>query len=377
MILEILWVALFVAATIQFVYLFVIFGRLAFFQPIAAALDAEDMKEGVSVVVASHNELKNLKKLLPALASQQYPKFEILVINDRSTDGTPSFLREMLDTYPQLRTVTIKYIPPHVTGKKYALTLGIKVAKYDIILLTDADCLPATPQWVALMTQPLRKHPHTQLVLGYGAYQHRPGLLNTLIQFETLVTALQYFSFALYKAPFMGVGRNMVYRKSFFLEKKAFKGVWHINGGDDDLFVNKHSTGKNTAVVIHPQSITVSKPKTDWKSFVTQKTRHYHVGKYYNPSSKLKLGMYAASQLVFWIVVVLLLFLPPQREPIAIITGLLVSRALAQTYILKAAKNKLEGDAKVNWMMFFDLPYLGYFWVVGMKGYLSKKIKWR
>src|SRR5690606_843354 len=133
----------------------------------------------------------------------------------------------------------------------------------------------------------------------------------------------------------------------------------------------------NTAVVIHPQSITVSKPKTDWKSFVTQKTRHYHVGKYYNPSSKLKLGMYAASQLVFWIVVVLLLFLSPQREPIAIITGLLVSRALAQTYILKAAKNKLEGDAKVNWMMFFDLPYLGYFWVVGMKGYLSKKIKWR
>src|SRR5690606_8268381 len=136
----------------------------------------------------------------------------------------------MMNLYPNLRTVTIKYTPDHVTGKKYALTLGIKVAKYDIILLTDADCIPASPHWVQRMSGPLRRDKYKMLVLGYSAYNRQPGLLNRLIQYETLLTAIQYVSFALWGAPFMGVGRNLAYRKTFFMENKAFSGHWHING---------------------------------------------------------------------------------------------------------------------------------------------------
>ncbi len=378
MILEILWTAFFLAAAIQFVYLLFIFGRLSFFQPPVASVDPEDtMEEGVSIVVAARNELKNLKKLLPILASQQYSKFEILIVNDRSTDGTPSFLRKMMNLYPSLRTVTIKYTPEHVTGKKYALTLGIKVAKYDIILLTDGDCTPGSVHWVERMSRPLRLDRDKRIVLGYGAYGKQGGLLNRFIRFETLSTAVQYISFALWKAPFMGVGRNLAYRKSFFLGKKAFSGHWHITGGDDDLFVNRHANGKNTAVVIHPDSITISKPKNNWKDFFTQKTRHFHAGRYYNFRSKLKLGLYAFSHLVFWISGILLLFTSSRWEPIAIILGLVVSRALFQVFVLNGAKNKLEGQGNVYWMMFFDLLHLGYFWIIGAKGYLSKKIKWK
>ena len=375
---EILWTAFFIAAAIQFAYLIFIFGRLAFFQASSASVDPEDAKEeGVSIVVAARNEIHNLKKLLPLLASQQYPRFEILIVNDRSTDGTPSFLRKMMNLYPNLRTVTIKYTPDHVTGKKYALTLGIKVAKYDIILLTDADCIPASPHWIQWMSRPLRSNRDKMLVLGYSAYDRKRGLLNRLIQYETLLTAIQYISFALWKAPFMGVGRNLAYRKGFFMNNKAFRGHWHINGGDDDLFVNLYASGKNTAVVIHPDSVTVSKPKENWKEFFTQKLRHFHAGKYYKFGSKLKLGLYAFSHLLFWISGIFLLFTSSGWEPIAIILGLVVSRALFQVFVLDGAKNNLEGRGSVYWMMFFDLLHLGYFWTIGTKGHLSKRIKWK
>jgi glycosyltransferase involved in cell wall biosynthesis len=378
MILEILWTAFLIAATIQFVYLLFIFGRLSFFPPLVASVDSEEVvAEGVSIVVAARNELKNLKKLLPLLAAQQYPKFEILIVNDRSTDGTPSYLRKMMNLYPNLRTVTIKYTPDHVTGKKYALTLGIKVAKYDIILLTDADCIPASPHWVQRMTLPLRLDRDKQIVLGYGSYTKQRGLLNRLIQFETLLTAVQYQSFALWNAPFMGVGRNLAYRKNFFLEKKGFRGHWHINGGDDDLLVNRYANSQNAAVVIHPDSITVSMPKNNWKELFTQKIRHFHAGKYYKFSSKLKLGLYAFSHLLFWISGIFLLFTCSGWEPIAIILGLVVSRALSQVFVLNGAKKKLEGQGNVAWMMFFDFLHLGYFWIIGTKGHLSKKIKWK
>lgn len=374
--LEFLWMMFYASTAIQLFYLSIIFGRMALFSS-TSNLNPHQKTEGVSIVIAARNELQNLKILLPALASQQYHQFEFVIVNDRSTDGTQSFLQKMMDIYPQLRTVTIAYTPAHVTAKKYALTLGIKVAKYDIILLTDADCLPASSHWVEQMSKPLRTDDNKVFVLGHGAYEKRPGLLNQLIQHETLITAIHYFSWSLWKSPIMGVGRNMAYRKAFFMEKKAFKGLWQINGGDDDLFINRYANGRNTSLLIDPGSITTSQPKLNWKSYFLQKTRHYHAGKYYNLGSKLKLGLYTLSQLLFWITAVLLLFTSAKGEPIAIILGLVVLRAFAQIFVLIRAKMKLEGEAKVNWMMFFDLPYLSYFCVVGSKGYLSKRIKWK
>ena len=374
MIVEILWIVFFASAAIQFIYLLFIFGRLTFFSNPTVPAPAKE--EGVSILVAARNEERNLQSLIPLLAAQNYPKFEIIIVNDRSTDDTPDLLRGMMNIYPQLRTVTIRYTPEHVTAKKYALTLGIKVAKYDIILLTDADCTPASENWVKMMSAPLAED-RKIFSLGHGGYTYFPGFLNRLIQYETLFTAISYFSFALWKSPFMGIGRNLGYRRSFFLEKKAFKGFWHINGGDDDLLINRYANSSNTAVVIHPDSITLSQPKMDWKSYFTQKRRHFHAGKYYKVKNKLKLGVYMFTHLIFWISAFFLLLGSKGWEPFAVVAGLIILRAVAQLKVFMAAKKKLEGIGKVYWTMFFDLVYLGYFWIVGTKGYLSKKIKWK
>lgn len=379
MITVILWILFLLALAVQLFYILIIFGRMSFFYRNKISNPSNSNQEGVTVIVAAHNEKENLKKLIPILCSQKYPNFDVMIINDRSTDGTKNLLEKMMALYPRLRTVTVKYTPGHVTSKKYALTLGIKVAKNDVLLLTDADCLPKTEKWIDLMTAPVRQENKT-FSLGFSQYNSGKGFLNRWIQYETLWTGIQYMSFALWKAPFMGVGRNLCYRKSFFMEKKAFKGLWHIDCGDDDLFVNLYATGQNTAVVVDPESLTLSKPKTSWRAYFSQKRRHFHAGKYYRSGDKTKIGIYSASHLLFWLVglsLLVFLGLAQKWEQFSIIIGIMVVRSILLTSVFTSARKKLEGESKVFGTMFFDFMYLGYFWIIGTIGYQSKKVKWK
>ncbi len=369
------WVIFLAALAVQVFYFLFVFGRLAFlYSPKEDASD--EAIDGVSVVVAARNEYENLQKLVPKLFEQEYGSYEVIIVNDRSTDNTEEYLRSLKETFPSLKTVKVRYLPDHVTAKKYALTLGIKVAQYDVVLLTDADCLPCSHNWVKRMSYPIRKL-GKDVAIGHGSYQVLPGLLNKLIQYETLLTALYCFSFGLWSSPFMGVGRNLCYRRSFFMDKKAFKDLWHIQGGDDDLFVNKYATKKNTAVVIHPESTTISIPKSNFKAYLEQKKRHFHVGKYYRAKDKLKLGVYSFSNLLFWLSGLGILSFSSTWEPIALVIGLILLRAILHYSIFKKAKIKLEGMGQVLWAMFFDLLYMGYFWIVGTKGYLSNTVRWK
>ncbi|GGZ28574.1 glycosyl transferase family 2 [Echinicola pacifica] len=353
----------------------VVFGKLSYFRQ--NNTDQPDQQlEGVSIIIAARNEARNLEVLIPLLAQQNYEAFEILVINDRSFDGTREVLAQLMIQYPQLRTVTIDYTPAHVTPKKYALTLGIKVAKYDVLVLTDADCLPATQDWVKLLTRPIRMQGKV-FALGYGAYHKEKGFINALIRYETWFTAIQYFSFALWKAPFMGIGRNLAYRRQYFMDQKAFKGLWHILGGDDDLYVNRHASRKNTAVVIDPRSITYSTPKKKFNDYFLQKQRHYQAGRHYKAGAKIKIGIYALSHLFFWATALVLICNIKAWELILLITVIILARAVLQWSTFNQAVEKLEGKQKVMWTMFFDLMYLSYFWVIGAKGYLSKTVRWK
>ena len=114
--------------------------------------------------------------------------------------------------------------------------------------------------------------PGIEIVLGYGAYKKYPGILNKLIRFETFHTALQYFSYALAGKPYMGVGRNLSYRKEAFLRNKGFSAINHIPSGDDDLFINMIATKTNTAIVIDKEAHTLSEPHKTWHYGRSKKT---------------------------------------------------------------------------------------------------------
>jgi glycosyltransferase involved in cell wall biosynthesis len=374
-----LWFFFGIGVIIQGVYLVVIFGRTAWFKSSSKSSKSTLPEEGVTVLIAAHNEFQNLKTLIPKLFEQEYPKFDVMVVNDRSTDRTNRLLEEMMAIYPKLRSVTVKYTPNHVTPKKFALTLGIKVAKNDVILLTDADCIPASPQWIRKMTAPIREEGKT-FSIGYSGYQSKSGLLNKWIQFETVLTALFYLSFGLWKAPFMGVGRNLSYRKSFFLEAKAFKGLWHLEGGDDDLFVNNYATGKNSAIVIDPEATTVSIPKDTLKAYLIQKKRHLHAGKYYRGEDKRKIGLFSLSHALFWIggLGLMIYFgIGLQWEHLLIVFSIILLRSVLVWNVFGSAAKKIQGNTPSMNAPVNDFLYLAYFWVLGSVSYQAKDIQWK
>ena len=265
----------------------------------------------VSIVICAKNEAHNLKKLLPRLAKQEYPAFEIILIDDASSDSTlhemTSFEKKHLRS--DFKVSILQIFENDSDGKKSALSKGILAAKNDYILLTDGDCQPADNLWITKMTACFSEK--TAIVLGYGAYEKIDNsVLNKLIRFETLLTAIQYFSYALDGKPYMGVGRNLAYKKAAFLKIGGFKDHTHVMSGDDDLFVSQLGDHKNVAICDDHQSFTISKPHTAIGSWIRQKRRHITTASLYKSGTKFRLGLFYMSQLFFYV-----LFL------IAIITG--------------------------------------------------------
>lgn len=258
----------------------------------------------VSVIVCAKNEEENLTELIPLLLSQNHPDFEIILINDASVDDTRFVIDGFVSQYPNVTMVDVVNNETFWANKKYALTLGIKKARNEHFVFIDADCRPASNNWLKMISAPLKNN--TSIVLGYGGYAKiQKSALNALIRFETVLTAMQYLGYALRGNPYMGVGRNLAYTSKQFYDNSGFISHMRVMGGDDDLFVNEAATAQNNAVVIDPASFTISTPKKSWSEWWIQKKRHVSTAKLYKKKHKLALGTFFLSQFLFLIVAVL------------------------------------------------------------------------
>lgn len=260
---------------------------------------------GVSVVVCGRNAAEHWERLLPKLFSQNHPQYEIVAVNDRSTDETEEVLEKYAQLHPNLKVVHVVDNDRFYVGKKFALTLGIKAAKYENLVLTDADCVPDSPNWLMHMSGGFQS---AHIVLGYGDYESSKGLLNSLIRWETLQTAMMGFSAASAGRPYMALGRNLAYTKELFFKRKGFYDHMHIPMGDDDLFVNHAAPYARVSWVAHPEAKTRSVPKTTYKDWWNQKRRHIEASKYYRKSSKLMLGFYGITKAAFFLATIALMF---------------------------------------------------------------------
>ena len=259
---------------------------------------------GVSLVISAQNEAQNLRRNLGLLERQNYPDYEIILVDDGSSDGTFEILHEFQKDHssPGRPIHVLRIEAADSTGKKQALSRGIELADKKVILVTDADCLPASTDWIANMVSPFSRNTGVELVLGYGAYRKVKGsFLNGLIRYETLLTAIQYFSYALLGNPYMGVGRNLAYTKKLFVEAGGFSGHRGLRSGDDDLFVNQAANEKNTGICIDPNGFTISEPKQSMNSWIRQKRRHISTASRYKSSQQVMLVLFYLSQLGFYL----------------------------------------------------------------------------
>jgi glycosyltransferase involved in cell wall biosynthesis len=389
----------FIAVTIQLFYILFVYTKI---------IKHEDSKPGnnlppVSIIIAAANELENLKALLPLLDKQNYPEFEILVADDRSYDETYDYLLFNQDKIKHLTFIRIKELPDHFTAKKYAVTMAIKKSKYDILLFTDADCRPNNENWIRNMVAQFDSE--KEVILGFSKYIPEPGRLNAFIRYETFQTALLYFSFALARMPFMGVGRNLMYKKDLFWKNNGFASHHSLLSGDDDLFVNQVAKKDNVGISLSSESYTTSIPKHTWSEWYIQKIRHLSVGKRYKTRDRINLGLLWFSGILTWLFFIPAFFTTndwftaPQWSQISVaylkqnglqhwypftngmrlISAVFLLWLIIKWAVLAKANKKIGNTINTYKIPFYDFQYAMYLIVFGVITLFSnpKKIRWR
>jgi biofilm PGA synthesis N-glycosyltransferase PgaC len=332
----------------------------------------EHANQPISVIICARNEVENLAKYLPKILEQRYPNFEVIVVNDRSWDGTADFLEEFILRYPRLKVVTVADGEKFIAGKKFAVTMGIKAASHDWLVFTDADCEPASENWLMGMQQPVNEE--IELVLGYSPYFKKRGLLNSLIRFETFFTAVNYLSFALKGMPYMGVGRNMAYKKALFFKNKGFASHMHIPSGDDDLFVNANANAKNTAIRINRATHVWSEPKKSFMAYLQQKKRHFGAGKLYKPKHQFILSFQIAVQFMFYGFGIAVLFFPAM---LYVGLGIFALSIIIRSFVYPRLLKRLSYSELRWWFPILDLLLFVFLVFNAFLSIFVKKVHWK
>jgi len=354
---------------IQLYYVVNNHSKLAAYKPLDEIVPANIP---VSVIISARNEANNLRQYLPAILEQNYPDYEVIVVNDCSYDESDTVLQDFEKQYSRLKVVTITEHDRFKTGKKFALTLGIKAAKNEHLLFTDADCEPASPNWVARMAANFTTG--ADIVLGYSPYRKRKDLLNAFIRFETLKSAVNYLSAALTGDPYMGIGRNLAYTKTLFFNGKGFASHMHIMAGDDDLFVNQNATAENTIIELHPEAFTYSPAKSTISTLFRQKKRHLGVGKYYKSKHRRILTIDALTGGLFYLLLTLCLLF--NFEPILAIS-IFIFRLIFQYIIYNKIFKKLDSSDLLFYLPGLDVLYYTYLNVFGFIASFIKTKQWK
>lgn len=354
---------------IQLCYYLIVFGKFAF----AKSKKNNPKRIPVSIIVCAKNEAENVSRFIPMLMEQDYPDFEVVLIDDASSDATLDIFEAFEKQYSNIKLVKVENNEAFWGNKKFALTLGIKAATKEYLLFTDADCFPISKDWIKEMTSNFTLN--KTIVLGYGAYEKIPkSFLNKIIRFETMLTAVQYFSWAKSGHPYMGVGRNLAYKKEEFFNVRGFMDHMKIRSGDDDLFINQAGTSKNTTICFSPESFTYSEPKKTFKDWFAQKRRHVSTATFYKPFDRMQLGIFYISQLFFVILAIVLLAFLHQWIIVLSVIGF---RYLFTWLTLGFASGKLKEKDVMYWFPIIEMVVIFTQLNIFMTNIFSKPVHWK
>lgn len=285
---------------IQLIYYFGLYNRLHRHNKSVEKDEVHFTEElpPISVILSGRNEADNLRKFLPAILEQDYPNFEVIVINNASSDETEDVLGMMEEKYPHLYHSFTPDSARYISHKKLALTLGIKASKYEWLVFTETNCEPMSNQWLRLMARNFTSQ--TQVVLGYSGYARTKGWLHKKTAFDTLFTSLRYMGFALAGKPYMGIGRNLAYRKELFFKQKGYSSYLNLQRGEDDLFINQIANGDNTRIETDIHATVRIQPIEYSNDWLEEKTSYMATAKFYCGTQRYLLGFETFSRLLFY-----------------------------------------------------------------------------
>ncbi len=362
-------IGVFIASfALQMMFYLHFFLKLVLFRQ---AVNKDNQTFPLSVIISAKNEAENLKAFLPLVLEQKYPDFELIVINDNSADASAEVLADFAASYKHL--VCLDADTRNEGGnKKAALSKAVAAAKNEVLIFTDADCRPASPFWLQKIANSYSED--TEIVLAYGGYEAKKGFLNKLIRFETLFNAMQYMSFALVGLAYMGVGRNLSYKKSLFKQQKGFSRHQHVLSGDDDLFVNKAANKTNVKINIDARAKTIAVPEATFKAYLKQKKRHLSAGFMYRQIHLFLLGLEVFSRFLFYLSA---LFLLSSANFVLPTVLLYAFRLFLLLFLLNRFSDRMKEQRNSVFIFIFDflVPLINL--VVSIQYIFNRKIAWK
>jgi cellulose synthase/poly-beta-1,6-N-acetylglucosamine synthase-like glycosyltransferase len=346
------WTLLFVLlclfAAIQLFYTFQFYARWAFYKKKQNA--NQPALPPVSVIIAARNESDNLYENLPHILCQDYPDFEVIVVNNQSIDDSNWILIAFARQFPRLKVVELSKSPHLRPGKKLPITLAIKAAKHEHFVLTDADCKPASSSWLKDMMSATAYH--QELVIGYSPFSKEKGFLNRLVRYDNTWMSASSFAYALGNMAYKANGRNLAYSKQLFQKTNGFKNHYALIPGDDDLFLNDAIRYTKPALCTEPSAfVNAHAPKT-WSAWLRQKSKHHATAARYSFIKRLLLGIYPSSVLLLWISFVALLF---NKAFLPLNAGIFLGTLVIKWWLQGRGLNKLGERKLALFFPFWDL----------------------
>lgn len=347
-------IVLIAATSIQIIYYLFVYTQVAFFKQ---KVSDNPLYPPVSVILCAKNEEENLRRFLPLVLEQQYPKFEVIIVNDCSEDDTESYITNLQKKYSNIKYTFIKDDPKFKHGKKLAVTIGIKAAQYNHFVFIDADCYPESNTWLSSMCSQFDEK--TQIVLGYGGYEPKTGFLDKLVRYDTFFIAVNYLSLARIGLPYMGVGRNMAYSRAAYEQSSRFTKHYHILSGDDDLFICEVGRKGNTRIELSGNGFTRSEQVETFTQWCSQKRRHLTTASSYRFIHQFLLTLEPFSRMLMFglILMYVILF---SSVFLNVVISLVAMRFLLHIVIHNLNMNRLHESKLLVYSPIFDvlLPFL-------------------
>ena len=375
-------------ASLLFVFLVQLFFYLYYYRAVLRKSNRirkgkvifETEKPPVSVIVCARNQATSIEENLPAILEQDYPEFQVVVVNDASSDDTEDVLIRLEQSYPNLYHT---FVPPgvqSVSAKKMAMTIGIKAAKFDVLLFTEANCIPNSKQWISSIMRHFDEK--CDIVLAYGSYQKVKGFLKYLISYDTLFTALQFMGFSETGKPYMGLGRNLAYRKDIFFKNRGFASHLNLKSGEDDLFIGEIANATNTRIDVSPESKMFTKTSEVWNHWKDQKINHIDTFSYYRAGTRLKTGTELFSRFMFYSLSIVVLTFGIVELNIAMIVlagALFIIRYLVQMNVMNKSAICFDERKFYFSLPLFDflLPLINFWFWVGRLFHKENSYTWR
>lgn len=233
-----------------------------------------DNNEPISVVILAHNNAEALDLHLPAILTQDYEfGFEVIVVSEQGDLATEAVVSHYSNS-PRLRST---FVPAHslfMSKQKLSVSLGVKAAKNEWVILLDAECTPQTDTWLKAIARNFGEN--TDMVIGYSNYA---STAKPFYRFVRLHTMCYLMNQARRGTAYRTNGTNIAFRKSMFVNGDGYRGNLQYRNGEYDFVVNKYAKQGNTLVeTSYEGSVREDAPtKKGWidKNMYYMHIRHY------------------------------------------------------------------------------------------------------